>query len=342
MLVTTDSLTGKVGDLRFEFDWELKHWTVQGKCYLGSKREEEDCYKGRTPIRRGRQRDGEGHVIDRGQLTGKEPLARLNREALYHHQAGDGHTPSPVSPGASQMRHDGEEQTESRTTGKPCHRNLSSDTDQETKHNWPRRSNILSPILLPRMTATSAEPILAELTTSMRIPLTWVAVKSETKRRLKVWRQLVEEMRKMPHRRRVGLSTDLFLIVSSSLPLKEIMKSMILKYPIAWRGLSSNFHLNTIEYNWGPLCEWSLSLYLSDINYLTLILWPAEASPLSWWILPPGLIGDLGATAESLHIPSCPPLPTGTAVSRGRSRRNWRGRADWWQSRARQQSEKID
>lgn len=61
-----------------------------------------------------------------------------------------------------------------------------------------------------------------------------------------MWRQLVEEMRKMPHRRRAGLRTDLFLIVSSSLPLKEIMISMILKHPIAYRGLSLNFHLNTI------------------------------------------------------------------------------------------------
>ena len=79
----------------------------------------------------------------------------------------------------------------------------------------------MSPIFLPRMTATTAAPTLAEVRTRRRSLLTSVTVKSEMKKRLKLSRQLAEEVKRREERRRAGNRMDLFGRVSSNLPLRQ-------------------------------------------------------------------------------------------------------------------------
>ena len=77
----------------------------------------------------------------------------------------------------------------------------------------------MSPIFLPMESAITAAPILAAERPSRRSVLTAVAVKSERKRRVKEWRQLVEEINRTAQVSRAGPSTDLLARELSRPPL---------------------------------------------------------------------------------------------------------------------------
>ena len=77
----------------------------------------------------------------------------------------------------------------------------------------------MSPIFLPRLSAITAAPILAAERPSRRSVLTVVAVKSERRRRVKEWRQLVEEISRTAQLSRAGPSTDLLARDLSRPPL---------------------------------------------------------------------------------------------------------------------------
>ena len=77
----------------------------------------------------------------------------------------------------------------------------------------------MSPILLPRLSARTAAPILAAARPRRRSGLTAEAVKSERRRREKEGRQLLEETSRTEQLNRAGLSTDLLASDLSRPPL---------------------------------------------------------------------------------------------------------------------------
>ena len=80
------------------------------KSDLESEGEDHDGDQGWAPVCRGCQGDGPHHVVDRAELGREEPPGGQDGEALQDGDGGDGDTAGPVSPGAGEVGHDGEEE----------------------------------------------------------------------------------------------------------------------------------------------------------------------------------------------------------------------------------------